>query len=321
VYHGVIGTFTQLSGDDVRAILAQYDVGTAVFHEPLAAGTVNTNVRVVTDRGQPLFLRINEAKSEADVRFEAAAVGHLSARGVPTPAPLDTSQGQPFAEHKGKLVTLFHWISGRHLGAREVERRHVARVGEALAHVHLAGADFAERRAGIYTIDHVRARLRTFERSGDPKLAQTVPVLAEELERLPAERGPLLPEGLIHQDLFRDNVLWGEADISALIDFEQAVWGRLAYDLAVCLNAWCFVSDTFDGALVEQMVSSYQRVRPLEAAERAGLEAEVRLAAVRFTITRITDVYLRSVDPAGGKDFRSYFQRVRVLRERGLPLG
>ena len=260
-------------------------------------------------------------------------LAHLAARGVPTPAPHRTRAGAPFAEHKGKLVTLFPWAAGRHLGAREVLERHVAAVGAALARLHVAGADFpaAERRPGIYTLSHVQARFATFEQSGDPQLAQAVRLLGAELERLPRERVPDLPEGLLHQDLFRDNVLFGRAGatgsggdedaIVALLDFEQAAWGRLAYDLAVCLCAWCFQDQAFDPALVRAMVEAYERERPLLAAERAGLAVEARVAAVRFTVTRVTDVYMRPLGAPGGKDFRSYLARVRALGEAGLPVG
>ena len=274
----------------------------------------------MTDRGAALFLRINENKREDEVTYEARVVAHLASRGVATPAPMQAASGQPFARHQGKPVTLFPWVAGRHLGAREVARRHVGQVGAGLARLHLCGADFPERRAGIYTLEHIAQRFRTFARSGDPKLAQVVPMIREELERLPRERAPELPEGLIHQDLFRDNVLFdddGDA-VTALIDFEQAAWGRWAYDLAVALLAWCFHDDEFDAALVAEMVSGYESVRKLTDVERVALPMEARLAAVRFTVTRVTDVYLRSGAPTG-KDFRSYFARMRVLRQRGLP--
>ena len=285
----------------------------------MAAGTINTNARVVTDRGAALFLRINENKTEDEAVYEARVVAHLASRGVATPAPMVAQGGQPFARLQGKPVTLFAWVTGRHLGAREVARRHVGHVGALLARLHLCGADFPERRPGIYTLEHIAARFRTFERSGDPKVSAAVPLIREELERLSRERTPGLPEGLIHQDLFRDNVLWdpdGDA-IAAVIDFEQAAWGRWAYDLAVALLAWCFHDDDFDAALVDEMVRGYQAVRPLTDVERVALPMEARVAAVRFTVTRVTDVYLRSGAPSG-KDFRSYFSRMRVLRERGL---
>jgi homoserine kinase type II len=275
---------------------------------------------VVTDRGAAIFLRINENKAEDEVVYEARVVAHLASRGVATPAPLNATSGQPFARLQNKPITLFPWVAGRHLGAREVARRHVEKVGAQLARLHLCGADFPERRPGIYTLEHIGQRFRTFARSGDPKLSQVVPLIREELERLPVERTPDLPEGLIHQDLFRDNVLWGDDGdaIAALIDFEQAAWGRWAYDLAVTILAWCFHDDAFDAPLVAEMLRGYESVRRLTDNERVALPMEARVAAVRFTVTRVTDVYLRSGAPSG-KDFRSYFSRMRVLRERGLP--
>src|SRR5262249_534721 len=142
------------------------------------------------DRGAAIFLRINENKTEDEVIYEARVVAHLASRGVATPAPLGAHGGQPFARHAGKPITLFPWIAGHHLGPREVTRRHVHQVGAQLARLHLCGADFPDRRPGIYTLEHIGTRFRTFARSGDPKLSQVVPLIREELERLPVERTP-----------------------------------------------------------------------------------------------------------------------------------
>jgi homoserine kinase type II len=117
-----------------------------------------------------------------------------------------------------------------------------------------------------------------------------------------------LPRGPIHADLFRDNVLFDDAgSVAALIDFEQACVGSLAYDLAVLLNAWCF-GDDFDPALSRAMVDGYRAVRPLPPADREALYIECRGAAARFAVTRITDVHLQTTSST--KDFRRYLARL-----------
>ena len=129
----------------------------------------------------------------------------------------------------------------------------------------------------------------------------------------------MISPGLIHGDLFRDNVLWApgpEVRVGALLDFEQASGGSMAYDLAVCLNDWCWT-----GAprleLCAALLDGYQRVRPLSAGDRAALPVEVRAAAARFTITRITDVYLANVDQPD-KDFRAFLARAEAWRGQAL---
>jgi homoserine kinase type II len=216
---------------------------------------------------------------------------------------------------QGKPAMLFPWCEGEHLPSRGVDARHAGALGRALAELHLAGRDLADRRAGIYTATEIARRFAGFAGSSDPALAQAVSILGAEIARLPAERTADLPGGLIHQDLFRDNVLFDPSGrVTALLDFEQAVWGGFAYDLAVCLLAWCFEGTGFDWPLAAALVAGYETVRTLEPRERRALPIEARAAAVRFTVTRITDVYLGPPGAPPGKDFRSYLARLEVLR-------
>jgi homoserine kinase type II len=307
----------------VQAALRAYPLPPARTFVALACGTVNTNARLELPDGRALFLRVNEGKSEADVAYEARLCAHLAERGVATPPPVRARDGAGYARIADKLVTLFPWSPGEHAEAAGVTPAHAAAVGRALAELHIAGAGFTERRTGIYTLDNIGERVAAFEHTSDPLLAPLLPKLKGELARVAAERAGTLPEGIIHQDLFRDNVLFavGTADIAALLDFEQAVWGRFAYDLAVCLLAWCYHEGAFNRPACIAMVAGYDTVRPLATDERAALHGEACVAAVRFTVTRITDVYLRaSAGAPAGKDFRSYWARLATLRQSGLPI-
>src|SRR5204863_8418921 len=201
-------------------------------------GTINTNVRVETD-AERLFLRINEGKAEDDVWREAAIVAHAAAQGVPTPVPRATTDGLAFARWRGEFVSLFPWVVGRTLARGELTPVHAAAVGGALAKLHHASAGFPDHSPGRYEPFEIAARLARVVMMNRPELAQAVAVLTPEMTQLGIERTVDLPEGIIHGDLFVDNVMFDDAGaLTALIDFEQASWGHVAYDLPVTTLAF-----------------------------------------------------------------------------------
>jgi homoserine kinase type II len=306
----------RLDAAEVTAILEAFGVGGYQAHHPIAAGTINTNVRVET-AGGPLFLRINEGKTRDDVELEADIVSWVAARGVPTPEPRRTLSGAPFAVWNGELASLFPWVAGRTLSRSELTPGHGAAAGRALGRLHLAGADHPDRRLGRYTPEEIDRRLAQVAALARPELAGAVATLLPELKALAAERRPDLPSGIIHGDLFVDNVLFHEdGRLSALLDFEQASWGRLAYDVAVTVLAFGFGADDFRPDVTRAFLEAYAAVRRPTREERAGFAAELRFAACRFAVTRITDVHLKRASGApGGKRFQRYLDRLARIRQ------
>ena len=313
--------FTRLAEAELAALAATFDLGALRGAQAISAGTINSNFEVDTDRGR-WFVRVNEGKAELDVAWEAQLVAALAAGGVVTPPPMTARDGRPYAPLDGtdKWVSVFAWRPGRHLGPTEITPEVAGAIGGALARLHLVALELPVdwRRRSIYDHDHLVARHARFAISGDPALARAIPVLREELAMAGAatEVRRAATHGIIHGDLFRDNVLWDAGRLVAILDFEQASGGSLAYDLAVCINDWCWTGavqiDT-----VAALLAGYQRVRPLTAADREALPIEVRAAAARFTITRITDVYLAAVDNPE-KDFRAFLARCDAWRGTGL---
>ncbi len=310
-------TFSVLAPSDIAAACDEFSLGELAEFAAIAAGTINSNYRVDAARGR-FFLRVNEGKSEADVAYEAELVGELAEAGVPTPRPELARDGRRYAVHGGRLVSVFPWVDGEHRGPGEVSASDVEQVGGALARLHAAGAPLAQRfrRDGIYTFAHIVRRLDGFRHSGDPQLHPAIAALADEAEWLRgrAEQREAAPRGIIHADLFRDNVMFDGSRLAALIDFEQACTGSFAYVLAVCINDWCYEA-ALDLSLAARMVAGYRGVRALTSPEVAALWIELRASAMRFTVTRITDVYLPGV-ARQGKDFRLYLDR--LLRWRAL---
>lgn len=317
-----MGTFTVLGATELGQLAEAFGLGALREHRAIAAGTINSNYELSTETGR-YFLRVNEGKAEVDVAWESRLVAALAERGVVTPAPLLARDNRPYAPLPGtptKWVSVFPWRAGRHLAADAVTPAHATTFGAALAELHRAGLELPAswRRGSIYDHDHLVTRFERFARIADPELADAQRILAEELA-LAREAAPIrraATQGIIHGDLFRDNVLWDDDRITAILDFEQASGGSLAYDLAVCINDWCWTGEPrFD--LARALIAGYQTVRPLTDGDREALPCEIRAAAMRFTITRITDVYLARV-PNPDKDFRAFLSRVEAWRGPSL---
>lgn len=317
-----MGDFTHLHEQDIAAIAAGFALGPVHRCTALAGGTINSLFDIDSARGRHV-VRVNEGKTEAQVRYEADLVEVLARAGVPTPAPLRTAEGVPFVLWQERLVSVFPWVPGSHREPAEVSAADAAAVGRALGRLHVAGLAVAEAMAWphIYSFEEICARAdRVRDRvrqQPDPVLAPALDTVASEIAWLRERAGEraAAQHGIIHGDLFRDNVLFDGPALAALIDFEQASSGSLCYDLAVCLNAWCY-RDDFDPTLVRALVQGYRELRELAPAEREALPVEVRAAAMRFAVTRITDVYLTGVDKPD-KDFRRYLRRLERWREIG----
>jgi len=316
-----MAVLTRITVEEARDLVAEYDLGSLRSLSGIAAGSVNSNFMLEL-AGRRVFLRVYEEQDAAGATREAAMLGRLAGSGVPTPAPLAKKDGGLVSTVKGKPAALFPWCDGAICCQAGVTERATERVGEALAQVHLAGA--AEPcLPGRFGFEGLSDRLDLVEGSRDVELAALAPTLRAALARAHETRDLSLPTGLIHSDLFRDNVLWNpEGRIAALLDFESACAGTYVYDLMVCVLSWCFGSD-LQPELAQAMVRGYERVRRLRESEREGLLVEGCFAALRFTITRITDYGLRThaAGPRVVKDwrrFQSRFERLNALGSTGL---
>jgi homoserine kinase type II len=316
-----MAVLTPLSLDDARALGARYGLSVSAV-TGIPAGSVNSNFALSLTSGERVFLRIYEEQDAASARGEAALLAHLSAHGVPTPRPL-AFPGDPasfIAEQAGKPAAIFPWIRGDSLCQARVTPGAARQVGEALGRVHAAGASFPgapPSRFGPAQLEGRIARLRGM--TMEPPIAAVVERVAARLEPFRARvPGPRV-SGLCHGDLFRDNVLWEDGAITALLDFESASRESYPFDLMVTLLAWCFGGE-LDRALCQAMVEGYRAARPLPDEEIALLHAEGSFAALRFTVTRLTDFELRPRGNGVFKDYRRFLARADALDALG-PAG
>lgn len=313
-----MATFTAVARSDGQRIADAHGLGRCTQVLPIAAGTVNSNYFLETSSGR-VFVRVYEQQEVEGVAYEWALVDHLASHGVALPRRIaGPAPGQ--VRVGGKPVAVFACVHGDELCQRQVTPVFARHAGRALASAAHAGESFPIIRAGRFTLAHVRALHEQARAARRPELHEALSRLeglANELE----ERLPVgLPRGVVHGDLFRDNVLWQGEQVVALLDWESASDGVLVYDLAVTLLAWC-CGDTFDWTLARALVSGYSEQRALSGSEWDALWWHMRMGCLRFATTRISDVYLKDRAKDGYKDYRRFLMRLDVVeRETAASL-
>ena len=309
--------------NEYRLLVEGWQVGELRSMQILDAGTINSNYLIETNRRR-LFLRVNQGKTDDDVDFEVSLLQLLSTSGVKTPMPLATNERRFWQPNSlAKQVMLFPWIEGTHLTEHAVSRDAVYQVGAALASIHDATAPLAPTlsRSDMYSTAAIAGRCCNIRNAHDngvvhPELTDALPMIESELEWLADRKGERSSRPiLIHGDLFRDNVLFREGKLVALLDFEQAATSTAVYDIAVCINAWCFIDGAFQDELIEALVAGYGIDTGQELTAHT-LWIETRAAAVRFAVTRITDVLMTGLHRPE-KTYQSYLARLQVLRSQG----
>ncbi|HYC03347.1 MAG TPA: homoserine kinase [Azospirillaceae bacterium] len=314
-----MAVYTEVSDEDLRAFVAEYDLGEVMSCKGIAEGVENSNYLLVTERG-PYILTLYEKRVDpADLPFFLGLMRHLSDRGVECPLPVPARDGEALRTLCGRPAVIVTFLAG--MWPRRVLPGHCAELGQGLAKLHLAGAGFPLARANSLSVPGWRTLLDAAGPRADEVKPGLAAVLRAELAHLEARWPDDLPKGVIHADLFPDNVFFRDGRLSGLIDFYFACTDLLAYDLAICLNAWCFEPDgSFNVTKARLMLAGYRRERALSAAELAALPLLCRGSALRFLLTRLYD-WLNT--PAGAmvkrKDPLEYLHKLRFHQQVGSP--
>ena len=309
-----MAVYTDVAAQDLGSFLAGYDVGELLAYKGIAEGVENSNFLVHTSRGYFILTLYEKRVAAKDLPFFLGLMEHLHARGITCPQPVKNKQGAVLGEVAGRPAAIITFLDG--MWIRRPTPAHCAALCTALAKLHLAGLDFAGQRANALSVagwrplyEHCRARANEVQRDLQP-------FLAAELAHLEQAWPRDLPQGVIHADLFPDNVFFLGSRLSGLIDFYFACTDFLAYDLAICLNAWCFESDgSLNVTKARLLLDGYRRVRALSAAELAALPLLARGSALRFVLTRLFDLLNQ---PAGAlvqpKDPVEFLRKLRFHR-------
>jgi homoserine kinase type II len=306
-----MAVYTDVTADDLNEFLAGYDIGELRSYKGIAEGVENSNFLVHTSAGNFILTLYEKRVAERDLPFFLALMEHLAGRGINCPLPVKNKQGGVLGKIAGRPAAIVTFLDG--LWIRRPNAGHCAAVGEALAGLHLAGKDFAKKRPNALGIESWRPLYEQAKDRGDSVRPSLGAEIAKELDALEKSWPRDLPQGVIHADLFPDNVFFLGDKLSGLIDFYFACTDTLSFDVAICLNAWCFEPDhSYNVTKGRALLKSYAKARPLSAAERAALPILARGAAMRFLLTRLVD-WLAVPDGAlvKPKDPLEYFRKLR----------
>jgi homoserine kinase type II len=319
-----VAVYTEVSDEELSAFLAAYDLGQVLACKGIAEGVENSNYFLQTSAGSFILTLYEKRVREDDLPFFLALMDHLAARGLTCPQPVYNRSGNALGRLAGRPAVIVTFLTG--VSVKRPTARHCQALGGALAHLHEAGRDFPMRRPNALSIESWPALFAAADGQADKVAPDLGDRIRRELAFLAAAWPAGLPTGVIHADLFTDNVFFMGDRVSGLIDFYFACTDALAYDLAVCLNAWCFEADgSFNHTKGQAMIAGYEKVRRLEADEVAALPTLCRGSALRFMLTRLVDwlnvppgALVRPKDPIEYDRKLAFHRHVKSAAEYGL---
>ncbi|HXY98693.1 MAG TPA: homoserine kinase [Stellaceae bacterium] len=309
-----MAVYTDVPDEELRAFVADYAIGEVISCKGIAEGVENSNFLLRSEAGTYILTLYEKRVAPTDLPFFIALMEHLAAHGVACPTPVKAKDGRALRLLCGRPAAIVSFLDG--MWPRRIHSFHCAGVGGALAQLHLAGTSFAMRRPNNLSVAGWRSLFEACRARAHEVRAGLADELAAELDALERSWPKALPTGIIHADLFPDNVFFRNHEVSGLIDFYFACTDFLAYDIAICLNAWCFESDgSFNVTKARLLLASYRAVRPLSPEEFAALPLLARGSAMRFLLTRLYDwlnhppgAFVRPKDPL------EYLQKLRFHR-------
>ena len=309
-----MAVYTAIDDASLEAFLAAYAIGRAVRLQGITEGVENSNFLLITERGRFILTLYERRVDPADLPFFLGLMEHLAAKGVPCPTPVHGRDGKVLRRLCGRPAAIVSFLEG--ISPRRVQPAHCAALGKTLARLHLAGASFAMARPNALSVQGWRSLFEGCRAGADSVLDGLEAEIDQELAELERAWPVDLPCGVIHADLFPDNAFFQGDQLTGIIDFYFACVDLIAYDLAVCLNAWCFEPDrAFNITKARQMLAAYRAEREFTPAELEALPLLARGAALRFLLTRLFD-WQNRVEGAlvRPKDPLEYLEKLRFHR-------
>lgn len=322
-----MAVYTDVSDEELAEFFAQFDLGEVLSCKGIAEGVENSNYLVVTTQGPHILTLYEKRVRPEDLPFFVGLMEHLASRDIACPTPIAAKDGEALRELCGRPAAVISFLPG--MWPRRVQPFHCHGLGTALAEMHLAAQDFAPTLPNRFGITEWQRLAGECAHEADKVHGGLRRIIEDELDYLAANWPSDLPTGVIHGDLFPDNVFFRHEELSGLIDFYFACNDQLAYDVAICLNAWCFETDnlSFNVTKAAKFLRSYNRTRGLSEAELNALPILARGSALRFLLTRLYDWVNHPegamVTPKNPLDYLGrlkFHQQVRHADEYGLAL-
>ncbi|MEP3115523.1 homoserine kinase [Nisaea sp.] len=283
-----MAVYTSISDEDLASFLSGYDIGDPLSFSGIAEGVENSNFMVRTTTGTYILTLYEKRVNPDDLPFFLNLMNHLAGKGLSCPRPVPDKSGETLGTLNGRPAAVVTFLDG--IWHRKIMPVHCRALGTEMARMHQMGADFGMVRENSLSVASWRPLLESCGTKADSVKPGLYAFLAAEIGFLEENWPADLQRGVVHADLFQDNVFFLGDALSGFIDFYFACTDMLAYDLAICLNAWCFESDSsFNITKARLMITAYEDVRALSDAELAALPVLARGAATRFLLTRLYD--------------------------------
>lgn len=314
-----MAVYTDFTDEELSKFIAGYDLGAVLSVKGIAEGVENSNFLLATEAGQFILTLYEKRVNAADLPFFLGLMEHLAERGINCPLPVHTRSGEVLGELAERPAAIVTYLQG--MWVRRPRNNHCSELGKAMARLHLAGDGFGLSRSNALSVESWRPLFATCADRADEVVKDLGAQISSELDFFDENWPNDLPSGIIHADLFPDNVFFLRDELSGLIDFYFACNDAFAYDLAIALNAWCFEPDTsLNVTKARALLTAYNSVRPLSSREIEALPVLARGAALRFLLTRLYDWL---TVPAGAlvvpKDPLEYYAKLRFHRRVASP--
>ena len=322
-----MAVYTEVSDEELEAFVAQYDIGEVESCKGIAEGVENSNYLLQTDQRSYILTLYEKRVARDDLPFFLGLMDHLAARNFPCPTPIHGRDGEALRDLCGRPAAIISFLAG--MWPRRIQPNHCRDLGAAAANFHLAADGFVLSRPNDLSLTGWRKLAAETKARADEVSPGLAEFIADEMAYLEDNWPTGLPSGIIHADLFPDNVFFLHDKLSGIIDFYFACNDFFAYELAVCLNAWCFENDgDFNITKAHNLVLGYHQVRELSVAERTALPLLARGSALRFLLTRLYDwlnhpegALVKRKDPLEYVRKLKFHQQVRGPAEYGLDAG
>ena len=319
-----MAVYTEVSDEELADFVAQYDIGAILACKGIAEGVENSNYLLQTETGPYILTLYEKRVSREDLPYFIELMEFLARQGIPCPTPLHARDGKSLRELCDRPAAIVSFLEG--MWPRRIQPHHCAALGAALARLHVAGADFTMTRGNDLSVGAWRPLFDACRSGAEPIDPDLEALLDCELDYLESNWPKDLPVGVCHADLFPDNVFFRGETLSGLIDFYFACNDQLAYDVSVCINAWCFERDrSFNVTKARLLLANYRKVRPFSREEVAALPVLARGSAIRFLLTRLYDwlhrsdgAFVRPKDPDEFLRILKFHQQVRGPAAYGL---
>ena len=314
-----MAVYTKINNTELRGFLSQYSLGDLISFSEIAVGVENSNFLVQTTEGQFILTLYEKRVNPDDLPFFLGLLSHLSENNFVCPVPVEKKDGRILNDLNGRPAAIVTFLEGT--SPEVITVAHCKALGASMAKLHRAGTNFKIHRENSLSVKQWRPLLDSCDLLNKPIYIKLYNELNEEINWLEKNWPKGLPIGIIHADLFPDNVFFLGNFLSGIIDFYFACTDFLAYDLAISINAWCFDSDeTFNAKKSKALVDGYQTQRPLSSNEIAYFQVLARGSAIRFLLTRLYD-WLNHPDDAlvQPKDPMSYLKKLNFHQQVENP--